>query len=264
MSLIDGWWMNECWIAERPTKINFIYFWMFGWPGGRSLTLRRKSTNSLAPWTRLAWSFPLACRADETAWWAACLLFHSPLPLFSSRKRGPLKEWKIDCATCLCFDFIQLIDWCCCLLFFRGALRPQPPLTHSKRQTTQSIFFHSIKESGRWPPAFNLFNSFSISLIINEMKRMKKISAWGRTARQSSSFQSIPSILKEWNWRNEGIEWARHELLNLIDSIHKPNQKFALFISSSNPLIPYCYNTFLLIQQRTNKSFLCWIHKKEI
>ena len=97
------------------------------------MALQRANKSGGKEWT---------CRAS--AWWAACLLFHSPLPLFSSRKRGPLKEWKIDCATCLffllhLFDFmIVLFVWVRFLL--AEPLAVPPPITHqsSPNQNNQS------------------------------------------------------------------------------------------------------------------------------
>ena len=62
------------------------------------------------------------------------------------------------------------------LFLSRGALRLQPPLTHSKKGRQTNHLF--IPQPSAGALAFTTFNSFSISLIINEMKRMKDCSAW--------------------------------------------------------------------------------------
>ena len=81
---------------------------------------------------------------------------------------------------------------CCCLLFHRGALRPQPPLTRSKREQHNSI--HSSEESGvAFSVQWKQINS-SISLCWREMELIVSFPRGAALPVNSSFFSSISSF----------------------------------------------------------------------
>ena len=142
------------------------------------------------------WSwFCFACRADETAWWAACLSSIRSIHLFFHSFNHKWTAAKTNCAT---FLLLCWIEWrvVCLLMFasFGGAIGGEPPITHQKNQSTKQPT--SIQLSAANNP--KKFNQSSIDFI--------SFVCLGAAMPVNNHFSSFFSFERE-EWKEKLVCW---------------------------------------------------------